>query len=66
MEKKVNDIYNICEEKLTSQQIERLIDELETLQESKADQEDKDARKNDPYYFFDPAQEIARENCEAA
>lgn len=60
MEKIVNEIYSQCEEKLNSSQIERLIEELETLAESKAEQEESE------YEFEeDPYNEVARENCKA-
>lgn len=39
MNKKVNDIYNIAENTLNSDDIDRLIDELETLKERKEREE---------------------------
>lgn len=67
MEKIVNDIYNICEDKFKSYQVERLISELESLVEIKIEQEDEEERKNNPYYYEDknPYDQVAKDNCEA-
>lgn len=67
MEKAVNEIYNLCDEKLTARQIERLAGELEALAEIKYEQEDAQERKNNPYYWEDrdPYMAVQRENCNA-
>lgn len=67
MEKIVNEIYSQCEEKLNASQIERLIEELSTLQELKETQEDEEERKNNPHYWDDrdPYRVVERENIAA-
>lgn len=64
MEKQVNDIYSQCEEKLNFSQLESLIDNLETLAESKWMQEEKDDIEEN-WYEESPSEQVARENCEA-
>lgn len=56
MEKIVNDIYSECEEKLTSNQIDVLISNLEDLSEIKYWNE---------WIEAIPSEEVARENCQS-